>query len=89
LVAEEGGTPLRAVPALPDQEPQPTLSRRVPQANLAAGLRRDSQDRTEPAPATAVSHPAAARDALSRFQTSQRQAREAVRRGEIPPEDQP
>jgi hypothetical protein len=62
---------------------QPTLSRRVPRANLAAGLRRDGEEGPEPAPP--VRDPLAARDALSRFQASQRQAREAV--GQDLPDD--
>jgi hypothetical protein len=89
--------PLRAVPtprAGPDRtaRSEPTLSQRVPQASLAAGLRREARaapaqaptPAQAPAPTTAVGDPRTARDALSRFQASQRQAREAVRRGEVP-----
>jgi hypothetical protein len=59
----------------------PRLSQRVPQASLAAGLRREANTETEPAPA--VRDPGNARKALSRFQARQRQARVAVRRGEV------
>ncbi len=55
----------------------PQLSRRVPQANLAAGLRRAPAAPASAEPA-AVRDPVAARDALSRFQASQRAARSAL-----------
>ena len=55
----------------------PQLSRRVPQANLAAGLRRAPAAPAAAEPA-AVRDPVAARDALSRFQASQRAARSAL-----------
>ena len=54
------------------------LRRRVPQANLAAGLRRDSGAQPEPDEAPVVRDPMAARTALSRFQAAQRAARGAV-----------
>jgi hypothetical protein len=54
------------------------LRRRVPQANLAAGLRRDSGAQPEPDEAPVVRDPMAARNALSRFQAAQRAARGAV-----------
>ena len=76
---------LRAVPSL-RQEPAdaPRLHQRVPQAHLNAGLRRDAKAAAEPAPESPVHDADATRDALSRFQALQRQAREAVRRGEVP-----
>jgi hypothetical protein len=67
---------------VPMPEPRPPaeegqLRRRVPQANLAAGLRRDNgaQPHDE---APVVRDPMAARNALSRFQAAQRAARDAV-----------
>jgi signal transduction histidine kinase len=62
--ADEGGTP--------------RLRRRVPQANLAAGLRRDAGAQPEPDDTPVVRDPLAARNALSRFQAAQRAARDAV-----------
>jgi hypothetical protein len=59
---------------------EPRLSKRVPQAHLAAGLRRD-RDEVAEAP-SAVRDPLSARDALSRFQASQRAAREQVEWGD-------
>jgi hypothetical protein len=50
----------------------------VPQANLAAGLRRDAGAQPEPDEAAVVRDPMAARNALSRFQAAQRAARDAV-----------
>jgi hypothetical protein len=50
----------------------------VPQANLAAGLRRDAGGQPEPEDAPVVRDPMAARNALSRFQAAQRAARDAV-----------
>jgi hypothetical protein len=54
------------------------LRRRVPQANLAAGLRRESSTQPEPDEVPVVRDPMAARSALSRFQAAQRAARDAV-----------
>ncbi|HYT10386.1 MAG TPA: ATP-binding protein, partial [Mycobacteriales bacterium] len=54
----------------------PRLSQRVPQAHLAPGLRREAGAAADSAPA--ILDPLAARDALSRFQASQRAAREVV-----------
>jgi signal transduction histidine kinase len=50
------------------------LSRRVPRANLAEGLRRDAEPTPEQ-PATPIRDPDQAREALSRFQANQRAAR--------------
>jgi signal transduction histidine kinase len=52
------------------------LRRRVPQANLAAGLRRDAGSQPEPDENPVVRDPMAARNALSRFQAAQRAARD-------------
>ena len=65
----------------PPADGAPRLSRRVPQANLAAGLRREPASRagrTDPETGAVVRDAAAARDALSRFQASQRAARSTV-----------
>jgi hypothetical protein len=61
----------------PPADGSPQLHRRVPQANLAAGLRRESE---QPAPeqSPVVRDPLAARNALSRFQAAQRAARDVV-----------
>jgi hypothetical protein len=61
----------------PPAEDGQQLRRRVPQAHLAAGLRRDNgaQPHDE---APVVRDPMAARDALSRFQAAQRAARDTV-----------
>jgi signal transduction histidine kinase len=56
----------------------PHLRRRVPQAHLAAGLRRDTPAPPEPEDNAVVRDPMAARNALSRFQAAQRAARDAV-----------
>jgi hypothetical protein len=59
-------------PDMPDSD-RPRLSRRVPLANLAEGLRRpDESTETGPQP---IRDPEQAREALSRFQASQRAAR--------------
>ncbi len=81
----EPSEPNRSSPA-PLPEPRPPaddegtqqLRRRVPQANLAAGLRRDAGAQPEPDDAPVVRDPMAARNALSRFQAAQRAARDAV-----------
>ncbi len=81
----EPSEPNRSSPA-PLPEPRPPaddegtspLRRRVPQANLAAGLRRDAGTQPEPDDAPVVRDPMAARNALSRFQAAQRAARDAV-----------
>ena len=65
----------------------PRLSRRVPQTHLSAGLRRDRGEVAESPPA--VRDPLTARDALSRFQASQRAAREEVERGSSLPIGEP
>jgi hypothetical protein len=57
------------------------LRRRVPQANLAAGLRRDNGGQPPHDEAPVVRDPMAARNALSRFQAAQRAARDAVEGG--------
>ncbi|HEY7100258.1 MAG TPA: ATP-binding protein [Mycobacteriales bacterium] len=62
--ADDGGTP--------------QLRRRVPQANLAAGLRRDAGAQPDHDEAPVVRDPLAARNALSRFQAAQRAARDEV-----------
>jgi hypothetical protein len=56
----------------------PALARRVPQANLAAGLRRGPTPPPAAAEPPALRDPGAARDALTRFQASQRAARATV-----------
>jgi signal transduction histidine kinase len=64
-------------PRPPADDDGPQLHRRVPQANLAAGLRRDGeQPAHEETPV--VRDPLAARNALSRFQAAQRAARDQV-----------
>ena len=72
-------------PRLPEPRPPvdegPQLRRRVPQANLAAGLRRDQEPTHDQEGAAAVRDPMATRNALSRFQAAQRQAREQVEGG--------
>jgi signal transduction histidine kinase len=73
-------TPAQAAQAA---QAQPRLAQRIPQANLAEGLRRP------PAPSEASQpqrDPAQARDALSRFQASQRAARAALNE-DAPPGD--
>ena len=60
----------------PPADDSPQLRRRVPQANLAAGLRRDAE--LQPPEDPVVRDPLAARNALSRFQAAQRAARDAV-----------
>jgi hypothetical protein len=70
---------------LPDARPPADdgtqLHRRVPQANLAAGLRRDNGAQPPHDEAPVVRDPMAARNALSRFQAAQRAARDAVEGG--------
>jgi signal transduction histidine kinase len=61
-----------------DERETQQLRRRVPQANLAAGLRREAGSQPEPDEAPVVRDPMAARNALSRFQAAQRAARDAV-----------
>jgi hypothetical protein len=65
-------------PAPDEDDGTPQLRRRVPQANLAAGLRRDAGAQPEPDETPVVRDPMAARNALSRFQAAQRAARDAV-----------
>jgi signal transduction histidine kinase len=65
---------LAARSAAPDQPASGGLSRRVPRANLAEGLRRDAEPVAEQ-PATPIRDPDQAREALSRFQANQRAAR--------------
>ena len=74
--AGAGSLPEPRQPA--DERETPQLRRRVPQANLAAGLRRDAGAQPEPDDAPVVRDPLAARNALSRFQAAQRAARDAV-----------
>ena len=74
--AGAGSLPEPRPPA--DERGTPQLRRRVPQANLAAGLRRDAGAQPEPDDAPVVRDPMAARNALSRFQAAQRAARDAV-----------
>ena len=74
--AGAGSLPEPRPPA--DERETPQLRRRVPQANLAAGLRRDAGAQPEPDGAPVVRDPMAARNALSRFQAAQRAARDAV-----------
>jgi signal transduction histidine kinase len=80
-----GSGPVPLPEPRPPAEEGQQLRRRVPQANLAAGLRRDNgaQPHDE---APVVRDPMAARNALSRFQAAQRAARDAVDggRGEDP-----
>jgi hypothetical protein len=74
-------------PSRPDPSPLPEprppadeglqLHRRVPQANLAVGLRRESEQ-AAPEQTPVVRDPMAARNALSRFQAAQRAARDVV-----------
>jgi hypothetical protein len=61
----------------PPADEGPQLHRRVPQANLAAGLRRESEQ-AAPEQIPVVRDPMAARNALSRFQAAQRAARDVV-----------
>jgi signal transduction histidine kinase len=70
-------TPVRLPEPRPPADDAPQLRRRVPQANLAAGLRRESEQTPAEEPPV-VRDPLAARNALSRFQAAQRAAREAV-----------
>jgi signal transduction histidine kinase len=61
----------------PPADDEPQLRRRVPQANLAAGLRRETEAAAaEETPV--VRDPMTARNALSRFQAAQRAARSQV-----------
>jgi hypothetical protein len=75
-----GNTPPDPIP-LPEPRPPaddgPQLRRRVPQANLAAGLRRDGEPEAKD-DTPVVRDPMTARNALSRFQAAQRAARDAV-----------
>jgi hypothetical protein len=74
--AGAGSLPEPRPPA--DERETPQLRRRVPQANLAAGLRREAGAQPEPDDIPVVRDPMAARNALSRFQAAQRAARDAV-----------
>ena len=56
----------------------PQLRRRVPQANLAAGLRREAGAQPDHDETPVVRDPMTARNALSRFQAAQRAARDEV-----------
>jgi signal transduction histidine kinase len=58
----------------------PQLSQRVPQANLVEGLRRMPSGSEQPQP---LRDPEQAREALSRFQASQRAARAALSGGSV------
>lgn len=73
-----GGTDPTPLPEpRPPADDGPQLRRRVPQAHLAAGLRRETeQPPVEETPV--VRDPMAARNALSRFQAAQRAARDQV-----------
>jgi signal transduction histidine kinase len=77
-----GSTPIPEPRPPADEGEGPQLRRRVPQANLAAGLRREAGAEPEPDDGPVVRDPMAARNALSRFQAAQRAARDAVEGGE-------
>jgi hypothetical protein len=79
-------SPEPAIGSAPVPEPRPPvddgdtpqLRRRVPQANLAAGLRREAGAQPDHDETPVVRDPMAARNALSRFQAAQRAARDEV-----------
>ena len=72
-----GSDPMPLPEPRPPADDGPQLRRRVPQAHLAAGLRREAEQ--PPAEETpGVRDPMAARNALSRFQAAQRAARDQV-----------
>jgi len=79
-------SPEPATGSVPVPEPRPPvddggtpqLRRRVPQANLAAGLRREAGAQPDHDETPVVRDPMAARNALSRFQAAQRAARDEV-----------
>jgi hypothetical protein len=61
-----------------DDDDTSQLRRRVPQANLAAGLRREAGAQPDHDETPVLRDPMAARNALSRFQAAQRAARDEV-----------
>jgi signal transduction histidine kinase len=79
-------SPEPATGSVPVPEPRPPvddddtsqLRRRVPQANLAAGLRREAGAQPDHDETPVLRDPMAARNALSRFQAAQRAARDEV-----------